>query len=280
MKNKVIIFGIIIVAIIAVVISVSKNKMPNIIQDTNLQIKSDSSGKIHSSKIPIEYSFSIQDSKGNVVKDFAITHTKLMHIIVVRKDLAYFQHVHPEFNKETGVFMLKDLTFPNDGVYRIFADFVPSNTQTPTTISEDTSVGIIENYKPEILGSEEKAKIFNDINVSLMTDGNLKSGEESMLMFNLSQNGKPITDLETYLGALGHSVILREENLDFIHAHPVENINMTQNGNVNFMVDFPEAGKYKIFTQFQRNGEVFTTDFIVSVSGGVKNSSSMQGMDH
>ena len=34
------------------------------------------------------------------------------------------------------------------------------------------------------------------------------------------------------------------------------------------MVDFPEAGKYKVFTQFQRAGKVFTTDFVVTVAQG------------
>ena len=50
---------------------------------------------------PAIYSFSILDDQGNTLKDFAITHTKPMHVIVVRKDLSHFQHLHPEFNQET-----------------------------------------------------------------------------------------------------------------------------------------------------------------------------------
>jgi hypothetical protein len=243
-------------------------------------IQSNSAENVYTSNMPTEYSFSIRDSAGEVVKDFAITHTKLMHVIVARQDLAYFQHLHPEFNKETGVFTVKDLMFPDDGVYRIFADFVPSNTKIPTTISEDVSVGVGEKYKPEAFGSEEKVKVFNGVKVSLMNHGVFKTGEESMLRFSLSQDGKPVIDLETYLGALGHSIILREGSLDFIHAHPMGNMNTTQNGNINFMVDFPETGRYKIFTQFQRNEKVFTTDFVVSVAEGATNSNRMETMNH
>lgn len=65
---------------------------------------------------------------------------------------------------------------------------------------------------------------------------------------------------------LGHSVILREGTLDFVHAHPVET--KIQNGAVNFNVNFSEAGKYKIVTQFQREGRVYTTDFVATVVQG------------
>jgi hypothetical protein len=242
-------------------------------------IKSDSKGKTYSVNSPSEYSFFIVDDQGNTLKDFAVTHTKQMHVIVTRKDLAYFQHIHPEFNQTTGVFTFKNLTFPADGLYRIFADFAPTRgqmdamgTPLPVTLSEDVPVGTGAQYAPQGLGPEEKAKTFNGYQVSLSFDQPLVSGKEVMLAFDLKQNGKSITDLEQYLGALGHSVILREDNLDFIHAHPVEKVSARQTGKVDFMVDFPEAGKYKVFTQFQRGGKVFTTDFVVTVAQSASSS--------
>lgn len=232
------------------------------------------------------YSFSIVDDQGNILKDFQITHTKLLHLIVVRKDLAYFQHLHPEFDQATGKFTLSDLTFPVDGEYRIFADFAPAGAQMdamgmPLTATpyEDVTVGNGSNYMPQPLGSEDATKTFDGLKVTLATHGTPASGAESMLMFNLSENGKPVTDLEPYLGALGHAVILREGNLDFIHAHPIEDVATKQNGLVDFMVDFPEAGKYKVFTQFQRGGKVITTDFVITVTQGTSApSSGMQSM--
>ncbi len=251
-------------------------------------VKSDSSGKTYSVNAPNEYSFSIVDDQGNTLKNFEITHTKLMHVIVARKDLAYFQHVHPEFDQTTGMFTFKDLAFPADGLYRIFADFAPGGGQKdssgmplPVTLSEDVPVGIGANYTPQMIGSEERTKIFGGYQIVLSTDQTLISGKNMALTFNLKQNGKPITDLEEYLGALGHSVILREGNLDFIHAHPMEDTNRSQTGEVGFMVDFPEAGRYKIFTQFQRAGKVLTTDFVVSVTQGADSmNGSVPSMDH
>lgn len=309
MKNKIILAVVGIIVVTGIVLVATKNSNdPQVAKDTGIYcssdgtltstksiqshrsycVKSDSSGKTYSVNSPNEYSFSIVDDQGDTLKNFEITHTKLMHVIVARKDLAYFQHVHPEFNQATGVFSFKDLTFPADGVYRIFADFAPGGGQKdssgmplPVTLSEDVPVGIGANYTPQMLGSEERTKTFGDYQVTFSTDKTLMSGVQSMITFNLKQNGKPVTDLQEYLGALGHSVILREGNLDFIHAHPMEDVTTDQDGKVDFMVDFPEAGKYKIFTQFQRNGKVFTTDFVVSVIQGANSSgSSMPGMNH
>ncbi len=252
-------------------------------------------GKTYSVHTPNEYSFSIVDDQGRTLKDFATTHTKQMHVIVARKDLKYFQHIHPDYDTTTGTFTLKDLTFPADGEYRIFADFAANEGMMDAmgmplgvTISEDVVAGNLANYKPEALGSEEKTKMFDGYQVSLATDGALTSGMESMLMFTVTQNGKAVTDLEPYLGALGHSVILREGTLDFIHAHPiegvVEGVTAKQNGTISFMVNFPESGKYKVFTQFQKDGKVFTTDFVVSVAQGAHGDTGegdgVQGMDH
>ncbi len=245
-------------------------------------LKSNSSGAIYASSAPASYSFSIVDDQGNVVKDFAITHTKPMHVIVARKDLANFQHVHPEYDEATGTFTLSNLDFPTDGNYRIFADFAPESAMRdpmgmplPVTISEDVKVGSGNPTAP--IGSEERSKTFNGIQTTLSTTpANLVSGSEAMLTFDLKQNGRAITDLEEYLGAMGHAVVLKEGTLDFLHAHPMEKT--TKDGKVEFMLIFPTAGKYKVFTQFQRGGSVFTTDFVVSVAQGTPGLDS--GVDH
>ena len=254
-------------------------------------IKSTGKESAYAANTPTSYRFVIIDNQGDIVKNFAITHTKPLHLIVVRKDLKYFQHPHPTLDASTGEFTLSDLTFPAPGEYRIFADFAVLNGMgdqmrmpLAITISEDIKV---ENaYTPEPLGTEERVKMFDGNQVTLSTEQTLIPEKAMTLVFDLKQNGKPITDLEPYLGALGHSIILRDETLDFIHAHPIQAMSEPQNGKVSFSVDFPEAGTYKIFTQFQRNEKVFTTDYVVTVAKsphtsapGVMNMS-MPEMDH
>lgn len=244
-------------------------------------IKSDVSETTYTSNTPSTYSFSIVDDQGNTLKELDIVHEKIMHFIVVRKDLANFQHVHPEFNSATGEFTLSDLVLPSDGEYRLFTDFTPSASmmdpngeKLPVTISQDVRVGNIANYKPQSIGDTTNAKIFDGYQLTLITNPvNPTTGSENKITFDIKQDGKPVTDLEQYLGALGHSVILSEGDLQFIHGHPVEDSSKPQTGKVNFMVSFPEAGKYKVFTQFQRQGKITTTDFVVDVVQGQESGS-------
>ncbi len=278
-KNRLLIYIVIaVVAVVGAAFAITRNQKINPSVPTPAQshrsysIKSQFRDLTYSPDKSTDYFFSIVDDRGSILKDFLITHTKIMHVIVVRTDLKYFQHLHPEFDEYTGKFALPSLTFPADGHYRIFADFVPREGQKdpagnplPVTISsEAVVVGFGYSRKP--IGSEERTKIFDDIEVALQTRGPLISGVENMLMFALSQGNKPVTNLEEYLGALGHSVLLREGTLDFIHTHPVEV--KSQDGTVNFMVTFPQPGKYKVFTQFQKNGKIITTDFVISVAQG------------
>ena len=230
----------------------------------------------YQANIPSIYSFKIIDDQGNVVKDFDTVHEKLMHFIVVREDLANFQHVHPEFNATTGELTLSNLNFPSDGPYRLFADFTPRASQMgpdamklAVTASHDLQVGNSANYKPQMIGETTNSKTFEGYQFTLTSNpAKLATGSENILTFDITQDGKVIKDLEKYLGALGHSVILSEGELQFIHAHPIEDPVKSQSGKVNFAVDFPEAGTYKVFTQFQRNGKIITTDFTVTVVEG------------
>ena len=234
---------------------------------------------------PYAFAYSIVDDEGNVLKEFETVHEKIMHFIVVRKDLANFAHVHPEFNTTTGEFTLANLTFPSNGEYRLFADFTPTTSQIgfdgamlPVTVYYDVRAGNLDNYKPQPLGDSTSVKNVDDYQVTLSTDAELTTGKESLFMFDIKQVGQPVTDLEQYLGALGHAVILREGDLQFIHTHPADDPMTSQTGNVHFMVPFTEAGRYKVFMQFQHQGEIITTDFVVNVEQDMDSFSEVEGV--
>jgi len=152
-------------------------------------------------------------------------------------------------------------------------------TRLPVTVYHDVKVGNLDNYKPQSLGDSTSIKTVDDYQVALSSDAALVAGKESLLMFAIEQAGQPVTDLEQYLGAFGHAVILREGDLQFIHTHPVDDPMASQTGNVHFMVPFAEAGKYKVFMQFQRQGKIMTSDFIVNVVQGEDSSNEMESMD-
>jgi len=98
----------------------------------------------------------------------------------------------------------------------------------------------------------------------------LVEGQFAHLAFTLtdSKTGRPVTDLQPYLGAFGHALILSEDMRDYVHAHPFEDIDVAKTFGgpmVTFEGYMPKAGRYRAWSQFQRNGEVITIPFTINV---------------
>ncbi len=240
-------------------------------------------------KTTTKFSFRVKDASGEVFKKYEIAHEKLMHFIGVRKDLANFQHLHPEYNEATGEFTVT-MPFPDDGSYRLFPDFTPgveNPDKQPVTLFTDVEVGNSANYYAQnVVPDSEIEKTYGTYDVSFDFPKDLQKEKEITFGVSVAQNGKPVTNLENYLGALGHSVILKEGTLDFIHTHAFDTKSadttqahgqqQAQHGNttqgtdqgpkISFSTTFPESGVYKIFTQFQHEGEIQTVDYIVKVN--------------
>lgn len=231
---------------------------------------------------PTAITYRIKNDKGDILKNYEVTHEKIMHFITVRKDLQQFQHLHPEFSESTGEFSVQ-VTFPIDGTYRIFPDFTPGDenpTKLPVTLNQDISVGDPSKITSQpVTADSSPTKTVNGYTINYkLNPAQPKSQSEFTYTLSVSRNGQPVTDLEPYLGALGHSVILKEGTLDFIHTHAgeagaIESMDhgaMTMESkssgpDINFSTNFPEAGNYKLFTQFQHQGKIITTDYTVQV---------------
>lgn len=225
---------------------------------------------------PTQLTLSITDAKGKAAREFEIAHTKLMHLIVVSKDLAYFAHIHPAFENERFVVTH---TFPFGGPFRLFADFTPKGS-TQQVVPVDMNVEG-RSHRPVALTPDKKlAKTFGKYLVTLsisIKPQRLKSGSAATLTFAVATaaTNQPVEDLEDYLGARGHCVILREGAREFIHAHPMEDQprahgkmpmgNPASRSEVMFHAAFPKPGVYKVWAQMKRQGKVFIADFVVKV---------------
>lgn len=286
------IIGVVVAALIALVMYATRQlgheAMSPVVQShRSFTLRSDASSRTFQPGAASTYTFSIVDDQSTVVKDFVTVHDKIMHVIVVRKDLEEFQHVHSDFNTATGKFTLANLTFPSDGPYRIFTDFTPLNAQLGAggqplgvVLHEDVTVGNMANYKPQALDTSLLTKEFSGYQVHLaFSPASLVAGTAATFTFTVNHDGRPVIDLEEYLGALGHAVVLREGDLEFLHTHALDENIANQDGKVNFAVTFTTPGKYKVFGQFQHQGKVLTTDFVVSVGEQVSSGESKLELD-
>ncbi|AYA78379.1 hypothetical protein DOE78_02685 [Bacillus sp. Y1] len=201
-------------------------------------------------------------NNGESVDHFEVNHEKLLHLILVSKDLSYFNHIHPEY-KGDGVFEVKN-KFPAGGEYRMVADFKPTNGSSMSKMAWETVEG--DTAQPiAVTVDENLEKTAEGMNVALSIEPGLAAGEERTMKFTLTEGDKklPVTDLEPYLGSIGHVVVLSEDGERYLHVHALEG--QGSGPEALFETEFPESGIYKIWGQFQRNGKVVTVPFVVEV---------------
>lgn len=204
----------------------------------------------------------IKDMKGKPIPKFDLVHEKLMHMIIVSKDLSYFSHIHPEY-KGNGEF---DITtsLPAAGDYNIITEFTPKG-------SEDNGVQRhwvhVEGDVPAAVPIEpdkHMTKVIDGKKVTLSFD-HIMAGMDLNMKFTIrdAQTNKPIKNLEPYMGAMGHAVAISKDLKEYLHIHPMTT--KEKGPSVTFMTYFPKKGVYKIWGQFKYEGKILVAPFVIKV---------------
>lgn len=203
------------------------------------------------------------------VTEFDIVHERQIHFMVVSADMRHFAHEHP-VAEQNGKFTLP-YTFPTGGEYHLFADVAPKNAGSlilmqPIRVSGPTATSAGNaKFTPSLVDTA------GGVNLALASDpASLPVGRSLNITFTLknSATNAPVTDLEPYLGAAAHLMLLHEDGTTFVHSHPDETDPQNgHNGSLAFLARFPNPGFYRAWLQFQRNGKVETATFTWEVKG-------------
>jgi hypothetical protein len=235
-------------------------------------------------------------------------HGHVMHLFLLRTPgLDRFYHLHPEQSSD-GSFGLELPPVPA-GHYQLFADIVresgfpetmvteidlPNITGKPLTGDDSESGGIaITTFDPS--GSQVASLPDGTRMVWERNNSQPAIGKLTWFRFHLEDsNGKPVTDLEPYMGMAGHAVFVRSDRTVFAHVHPAGSVPMaalaivqkdvhqdlqkdaspmagmmhasTLPAEVSFPYGFPQAGDYRVFVQVKRAGKIETGVFDTRVS--------------
>ncbi|MFI9641802.1 hypothetical protein ACIG87_17335 [Micromonospora sp. NPDC051925] len=206
-----------------------------------------------------ELRFQIRDAQRRPVTRFAIVHDKPMHLVVVRRDLTGFQHLHPKMAAD-GTWSIS-LTLPQPGVWRAYTDFTAladDGQQTAATLGVDLVAP--GDYAPRPLPAP--ATVATTAGFTVDYTGTPQVGAAVPLRFRVrDEAGRPAT-LERYLGAYGHLVALREGDLGYLHVHPGPG---PAADTVTFWLTAPGPGSYRMYLDFQVAGVVRTAEFTLTV---------------
>jgi hypothetical protein len=195
----------------------------------------------------VPLSFRLLGPDGAPVTAYETVHEQDLHLVVVRRDLSGYQHLHPVLAPD-GTWTTPVALTP--GAWRVIADSTPTAHGEGLVLGADLAVG--GTAEPVPLPAPSPTAEVDGYTVTV--DGDLAAGEESEVVVTVARDGVPVTDLQPYLGARGHLVALRAGDLGYLHVHPTA----ATGAEVRFAVEVPAAGDHRLFFDF-RHGDVVRT---------------------
>jgi len=218
-----------------------------------------------------------------VIQKFEVVHDKQYHLFLISQDMEYFQHLHPE-QRPDGVWTI-DVTLPKPGYYKVLSDFLPSGGSTQFIARPLVTAGYsgdLEADSAHLVPDTVFKKSVEDITAEVSFDPpKFVAGLYGHLTFHLTDTGtgRPVTDLPTYLGAFGHTLIMSEDMAEYVHSHPLDilakpdddggppvfvippgaDLEKLRGGpDVTFEGLMPKPGRYRAWTQFRRHDTLHT----------------------
>lgn len=226
--------------------------------------------------------FDVRDAQGAAVTAYDVEHTKLFHLIIVSRDLSYFNHLHPTHNGQ-GRFSVSWKSPALGDDYHLYAQLKPTGsalrtlkfnlkvagdaTRTPSSISADTS-SMVVNGKNTLMGQAPS--------------GGYRVGAQKVaFMVHDTQTGALANNLGVFLGAKAHLIAVKANAQGgvFRHGHDMGGGSSggggghgghgghgggaasATDGMLSFDVDFPSAGLYRLWVQYRR-GSSNVTQFV------------------
>lgn len=218
--------------------------------------------------------FTLQVLSQGVPVELATIHERKIHLIIVNDALTWFHHIHPVAQPD-GTYSISE-QFPASGKYWIFADYTPiaaeqTITKIPIIVDGDDTLSY------PVFQEKNKA-ISEDLAVTLLNSSNLQTNRAEFLDVNINQNGSQLRaqDIEPYLGAIAHIIIISKEGKNMLHVHPSTGTNALIHGET----FFPAPGLYRMWVQFQINDKLHTVDFTFNVKEGENQQSEKHSTHH
>lgn len=198
----------------------------------------------------IPVSFRILGPDGATLTEYETVQAKPLHLFVIRDDVSGYQHLHPTFDGDA---WSSTLDVDDGGSYRLYAEFTPQRRAwlghpvilgLSFIIPGDTKLAPLPG--PAAISEAGAYKVER-----LDGTSHLIAGQGALLRF-----GVPGAVLEPYLGAIAHMSAFEVRTMALVHLHPAAS-------ELTFHTQFPNRGEYRLFLEFQVDGQVHRAAFTV-----------------
>jgi hypothetical protein len=231
---------------------------------------------------------------GEKITKFETVHDRQYHLFVISQDMEFFQHIHPE-EASDGTWSI-EVKLPKPGYYKILSDFMPSGGASQFIARPLVTAGFSGDLQTEsahLVPDSVSTETVEDLTATVTYDPPVfVAGQYGHINFHLTDSAtkRPVTDLQTYLAAFGHTLIMSEDMVDYVHSHPIDTLAQTGDDgsppqflvppdadratlealrggpDVTFEGLMPKPGNYRAWTQFRRNDKVHTFAFTFHVA--------------
>lgn len=210
--------------------------------------------------LPVNLKISITEKGKQVLLE--TIHEMKIHLLIVNEELSWFDHLHPR-EQPDGTYHISE-TFPAAGKYLLFTDYKPVGTVPGVKLNRMEATGTII-----ALPQKPKTKLETTVDgytVSLVNGNELTTNSVQGLKFSIVKDGRELQekDMQPYLGATAHIVMISRAGYDFLHIHPVSHNRFP----VYAETYIQKTGLYRMWVQFKVNDMIHTADFTVPVVKG------------
>ncbi|WP_309399419.1 hypothetical protein [Cerasicoccus maritimus] len=211
---------------------------------------------------PVKVVLSVSAKGGEPLapSELAVTHTELMHVLVVDPSREDYHHVHPQPIGESGQW---EFTFtPNrPGPYQVFAEFVPSRTQQVVIADGAIDVaGAATAVAPQALPDGWTASLVVDPAAPAVD-------QEARLHLKIARADGAQAVLEPVMGAWAHLVAFDESVSGFAHLHPkYTGREKDAEPQLEFVLNTHIPGDYRVWAQVKVDGVERFMPFNVQVN--------------
>jgi len=237
-------------------------------------------GKIVAGR-PTTMAFSVKLPNGRILHSYktgAGPHTGV-HLIIVRKDLAYIIHQHPPI-PASGI-MHQTVTFPAPGPYRVLVDIYPNIPGGQPNFQLFRNIRVAGAYHPQRLPPFKADQVIDGYHFDMKGDPKIHAIQAMFVHVDVTDpHGKPVKFVP-WFGALAHAIFFHEGSLDYFHTHvcapnapncasilgPTKITGRsTAPGKITLGVLLPVSGTWRLFLQMKLHGRIVTAPFTLKVA--------------
>jgi hypothetical protein len=232
---------------------------------------------------PTKISFMVRQPDGKPLTRYRTgsgPHTGV-HLIIVRKDLAYIIHQHPPIQPDG--MLSQTVTFPAPGPYRVLVDLYPNIHGAPPNFQLSKTINVAGAYHPQPLPPFKQDVVVDGYHIDMQGHPDLRAIRSQFVHVDVTNRDGHRVRFVPWFGALAHAIFFRKGSLDYFHTHicaanapncgalpgvPTTRISgrSTAPGRLTIGVLVPVSGTWRLFLQMKLGGRVVTAPYTLKVT--------------